>query len=87
MGFTAALAFGAAAVGTVAATAMAPKVKTPKLTSPDTMTNQEIDQASRTARDRQKQLAAAASGRSDTILTGPQGVAATPTQGKTLLGQ
>lgn len=86
MGLSAGLLFAGLA-GTAVAMSQKPKMNIPKQTAPDTMSNQEIDQASRVARDRQKQQALAASGRSDTILTGPQGVAASQTQGKTLLGQ
>ncbi|MCM5682507.1 hypothetical protein M8A51_23505 [Schlegelella sp. S2-27] len=87
MGFSAAALLVAGVAGTAVAMSQKPKMNIPKQTAPDTMSNQEIDQASKVARDRQKQQAMAASGRSDTLLTGPQGVAATPTTGKTLLGQ
>lgn len=83
MGVTAAVVVGSAIAGGVASAAMAPKP--PKM--PKVPEDAPVEKAAADAADRQRKKNAGAYGRSDTILTGPQGVlGSSQGQGKTLLG-
>ena len=85
MAVSASIAVGAAIVGGVAAHPMAPKP--PKM--PAAPASEDPASKASAAAKRQQQKNTAAYGRSDTILTGPQGVlgsSSTAGGGKTMLG-
>lgn len=96
MGFTAAIMVGSA-LGGIASSAMSKKnapdiPKAPE--KPNVMSEGQMDTNAKSRQDNARRQALAASGRSDTILTGGQGLGgSTPDQqnfqnmGKTLLGQ